>query len=80
MTKVNHRKCDVCGDKIGNSNHLRLKRRLFQGFIVRLFDWGLTDIAPGTTGWRKRRVDLCVSCWGEVTDEVQERVTKNGAD
>lgn len=73
MSKIDKRVCDVCGDDIGASTHLRFRRWLLGGFYVRLADWGIVD-HMGLSGWRKKHVDICESCWDDVVDEVSERV------
>lgn len=72
MSKHNYRTCDVCGDRIGHLTHVRLKRFLLHGWVLRLCDWGI--ITPdGDSGWRKSRLDVCKECWADVTAEIRER-------
>lgn len=73
MTKVQKRRCDACSNVIGKETHLRLKRFIWDGIRVRLYDWGIVDTAPVDTGWRNRRIDICQECWDEVLDEITTR-------
>jgi len=74
MTRVDRLECDVCGREIGHDDHLRLRRWLLGGFYARLYNWGITDYSPVSTGWRKARVDICEECWGNIQTVVAEHV------
>lgn len=74
MTEIDERRCDVCGDVIGTSIHIRLQRTLFTRIKVRLYRWGVVDINPVDDGWIPSRVDVCGDCWEDVIDDVSDRV------
>jgi len=72
MSRVNHLKCDVCDTVISRDWHLRIKRRLFWGLVVKAYSWGLKDYTPPYEGWRTNRVDICSDCWVDVLETVRE--------
>lgn len=85
MTAVDEIRCDVCDETISDGGlWARFRRGLLtrwrRAFRLRLLEWGLTDMAPVDTGWRRQRVDLCGDCWDAVLEEVRERVSGDGGD
>ena len=76
MSKINHTECDVCDCKINKKRHIRFRRWLLGGFWLRMYDWGIVDMAPVDVGWRKKRVDICESCWSDVVTEVSNRINE----
>ena len=70
LTKRNYRECDVCEERIGNGMHLRIRRFLLHGWIVRLCKYRRS----AGSHWRKEQVDLCADCWQETKREIRERV------
>jgi len=79
MTKIKKTVCDVCGEELGRTQtHLRVKRGFVEGLKVRLHSWGIVDLSPVTSGWRKRRVDICEPCWDNLKTVLENY--QNGID
>lgn len=74
MTRINERRCDVCDDRINDSRHVRIKRALTRPVKMRLYRWGIVDMAPVASDWVPVRVDVCGDCWDDVLEEVSDRV------
>ena len=73
MTRIDERRCDVCGDRINDRFHARLKRSLTRRVKIRLYRFGITSL-DGGSGWIPHRADVCEGCWNDVLEELSDRL------